>query len=199
MSAEAGTRAEQKAETRRRVLDVARRHLERDGYEAASFRAIAEEAGVAVGTVVLHFGDKKGVLHAALYDDLEDAMARCLSRGTRGSLPKRLADLFEPAFEYYAQRPRLSRTLLASSLFADPPWRERFGSQVIRLQGRIGELFESAKTRGEVADEADGLVFATAVFSFYYLTLIGWAQGVVPTPLTVFRSLVEQHLRGVAP
>ena len=190
-------RATQKEATRSRILEVARAHFERDGFEASSFRAIAEDAGVAVGTVALHFEDKKGLLHAALYDDLERAIELCLSRGTRGSLVKRLTDIMEPAYEYYARRPRLSRTLLESSLFAASPWKERFTGQVGRVHVRLVAVAEAARSRGEIASDADVTVFAAAVFSFYYMALIGWAQGQVATPLTLFRAMLEQHVRGV--
>ena len=72
-------RGEQKEETQKRILDVARAHFERHGFEASSFRTIADEAEVAVGTVALHFVDKKSLLHAALYDDLERAIATLAS------------------------------------------------------------------------------------------------------------------------
>ncbi|MBX3210031.1 MAG: TetR/AcrR family transcriptional regulator [Labilithrix sp.] len=190
-------RVARREETRGRILEVARVHFERDGFEASSFRAIAEDADVAVGTVALHFEDKRGLLHAALYDDLEQAIELCLTRGKRGSFVKRLTEIMEPAYAYYARRPRLSRTLLESSLFAASPWKERFASQAGRVHVRIVEVAEAARSRGEIAKDTDVSVFAAAVFSFYYMALIGWAQGQVATPLTLFRSMVEQHVRGV--
>ncbi len=191
-------RVAQKEETQKRILEVARAHFERDGFEGASFRAIAEEAEVAVGTVALHFTDKRGLLHAALHDDLERAIALCLTRGKRGSLVKRFTEIFEPAYEYYERRPRLSRTLLETSLFAVSPWRERFASQAIRVHVRLIEVAEAARARGEIAPNADVTVLAASVFSFYYMALIGWVQGQVSTPLVLFRSMVEQHIRGVS-
>ncbi len=191
------TRVAQKERTQRRILEVARTHFERDGFEAASFRAIAGDAGVAVGTVALHFTDKLGLLHAALYDDLEHAIARCLTCGTRGLLAKRLTEIFEPAYAYYGRRPGLSRTLLESSLFAASPWRERFAGQAVRVHARLIEVLESARTRGEVASDVDADVFAASVFSFYYMALIGWVQGQVASPQVLFRKMVEQHLSGV--
>lgn len=192
-------RLAQKEETQKRILDVARAHFERHGFEAASFRAIAEEARVAVGTVALHFVDKKGLLHAALYDDLETAIALCLTRGKRGSLAHRLTEIFEPAYAYYARRPELSRTLLETSLFAASPWKERFASQAWRVHGRIQEVTVAAQGRAEIAADVDVQVFGASVFSFYYMALIGWVQGQVAAPLPLFRSMVEQHVRGALP
>ena len=192
-------RVDQKEETQKRILDVARAHFERHGFEASSFRAIADEAEVAVGTVALHFVDKKSLLHAALYDDLERAIALCLTRGTRGSVVKRLSELFEPAYEYYARRPDLSRTLLESSLFAASPWKERFAGQAIRVHVRLVEILEAARARGEIARDANVNVCAAAAFSFYYMALIGWVQGQVAEPQVLFRSMLEQHMSGVSP
>lgn len=191
------TRVARKEDTQRRILDVARAHFERDGFEASSFRAIAKEAEVAVGTVALHFNDKRGLLHAALYDDLERAIALCISRGKRGSLVTRLTEIMEPAYEYYGRRPELSRTLLESSLFAASPWKERFAGQAVRVHVRMVEVVEAARSREEIASDVDVSVFAAAVFSFYYMALIGWVQGQVAEPLALFRSMVEQHVRGV--
>ena len=154
---------------------------------------------MAVGTVALHFVDKKSLLHAALYDDLERAIALCLTRGTRGSVVKRLTEIFEPAYEYYARRPELSRTLLESSLFAASPWKERFAGQAIRVHVRLVEILEGARARGEIASDSNVHVFAAAAFSFYYMALIGWVQGQVAEPRTLFRSMLEQHLTGVSP
>jgi hypothetical protein len=55
-----------------------------------------------------------------------------------------------------------------------------------------------ARARGEIAHSADVTVFAAAAFSFYYMALIGWVQGQVASPQALFRSMLEQHVRGVS-
>lgn len=57
-------RREQAAATRRRILEAARRLLERDGYAATTVAAIASEAGVSLKTVYLAFETKTGLLRA---------------------------------------------------------------------------------------------------------------------------------------
>jgi AcrR family transcriptional regulator len=57
-------RREQAAETRREILDAARRLFERQGYAATTMAAIADEAGVALKTVYVGFETKSGVLRA---------------------------------------------------------------------------------------------------------------------------------------
>ena len=192
-------RAAQKEGTQQRILEVARAHFERYGYDGASFRGIADEAGVAAGTVVLHFVDKRGLLHAALHDDLASVVAQGVAVESEGTIVDRLAAVVAPAYAYYACRPALSRTLLESALFADPPWRERFGAQAAAAHQRMVVLATEAKTRRELARDADPTLFATAAMSLYYATLLAWCGGGCPEPLVLFRAMVTQQLRGVAP
>ena len=188
-----------KEATQARILDVARLHFERDGFDAASIRAIAAESGVATGTVLLHFTDKAGLLHAALHEDLEQAIARCLSAKTRGPLLIHLSAVAGHFYAYYAARPKLSRTLLRESLFAEEPWRARFNSQVVRVTTHVAMLVEQAKADGEVAPSTDARLLSVAFAAFYYFALLGWVQGGIDDPLAVFKKLMAQHLGEVRP
>ncbi|MFT3765285.1 MAG: TetR/AcrR family transcriptional regulator [Minicystis sp.] len=194
-----GKREAQKEETRGRILEVARAHFEREGFDGASVRAIAAEAGVAAGTVLLHFTDKRDLLHAALFDDLAAVIDGALATRSRGLLSTRLRALARPFFAYYAARPALSKTLLREALLAEPPWRERFTAQVARVHAHVVTLVEDAKTRGEIAEDADGKVIGAAFFSFYYFALIGWVQGALADPVPLFERLLSEHMRGLAP
>jgi AcrR family transcriptional regulator len=187
-------RLAQKAETQARILEVARSHFERDGFEAASIRAVAAEAGVATGTVLLHFTDKTGLLHASLYEDLERAIERCLAAKPRGPLLAQLAAVAGHFYDFYASRPKLSRTLLRESLFAEEPWRGRFQQQVARVTTHVALLVQAAKAARELAPSVNPGLFAAAFASFYYTALIGWVQGAVADPLAVFKTLMAQHL-----
>ena len=58
------TRAEAKAETRRRVLEAAEAAFRRDGYHGASLERIAAEAGYTTGAIYSTFESKAGVMMA---------------------------------------------------------------------------------------------------------------------------------------
>ncbi len=191
-------RDEQKEGTRRRILEVARAHFERDGFDGASVRAIAVGAGVAAGTVLLHFTDKHDLLHAALFDDLAAVIDAAVNARTRGRLEARLSAIARAFFTYYASRPTLSKTLLREALFAESPWRERFVVQVSRVHLHVMGLVAAAKARGEVLSTTDEAVVGAAFLSFYYFTLIGWVQGALVDPVALFERLLSEHLRGVA-
>lgn len=194
-------RSVKKEETRARILQVARSHFERDGFDGTNVRAVASDAGVAAGTVLLHFTDKHDLLHAALFADLAAVIdgAMRAPTGARLSLELRLRALARPFFAYYATRPKLSKTLLREALLAESPWRERFTAQVTRVHVHIVGLVESAKGRGEVLADADGRLLGAAFFSFYYFALIGWVQGGFTDPVPIFERMLSEHLRGVLP
>lgn len=59
------------AETRRRIVDVARRAFAAGGFAAATNREIAHAAGVTTGAVYYHFGSKEA-LYLAVYIDAHD-------------------------------------------------------------------------------------------------------------------------------
>lgn len=192
-------RAARKADTRGRILDAARDHFERQGFEAAQVRHIAATAGVAAGTVLLHYPGKIALLHAALHDDLDAAIARSLAVPKRGRLPAQLTAIVRPLFGYYAKRPALSRTLLRQSLFADSPWRERFGEQFLRVHAHMVTRVQDAARRGEVASRVNAPLFVTAALAAYYFVLIAWVNGGVKDPVALFSTLVTRQIKDAAP
>lgn len=189
-----GAREARKLATRARILAVARAQLERDGFEATHIRGVAAEAGVSSGTVLLHFRDKQDLLHAALFDDLERTWQAARAAAKGRALERELVALASAFFDYYLEREALSRALLARSLFAAPPWSERFAGQVAEVGAHVTELARAARARGELDPTLDPTLTAAAFLSFYYLALLAWCQRAQP-PLPLFRKLLAQHLR----
>lgn len=55
-------------QNKQRIVDAAREHFMRDGYERATVRGIAADAGVDVAMVYYHFGNKEGLFNSAVLD-----------------------------------------------------------------------------------------------------------------------------------
>lgn len=193
------SRAEQKTATAKAVLAAARDEFERVGFEAANIRAIATRAKVSAGTVIHHYGDKHELLHAALFTDLEQTLQRAVADPGPAPLERQLEKLTRAVFRYYQKRPALSRTVLKESLFADPPWAQRFAGQVATVHAAIARLAVEAKARGEVRDDVDVALLGVAYFSFFYFALIAWVQGGHDNPVALVVRLVQQHLEGLKP
>ena len=192
-------RARQKQETARAVLEAARAEFERVGFDAANLRTIAARAGVSAGTIIHHYGDKQQLLHAALFADLEEALANAVRDVGPAPLEAQLSRLGRAVFGYYQARPALSRALLRESLFAQGEWAERFEGQVTHVHAVIARLTADAVERGELREGTDGPLFAVAWLSFFYFALIAWVQGGCAAPETRVERLVAQHLEGLRP
>ncbi|MEX3651596.1 TetR family transcriptional regulator [Mycolicibacterium fortuitum] len=55
-------------QNKQRIVEAAREHFVRDGYERATVRVIAADAGVDVAMVYYHFGNKEGLFTASVLD-----------------------------------------------------------------------------------------------------------------------------------
>lgn len=192
-------RAARKQATAAAVIAAARKEFERVGYERANIRAIARRAGVSAGTVIHHHADKRELLHAALFQDLEATLDRALGSLGGGTFEQQLSRLTRGVFRYYQKRPKLSRVLLKESLFADEPWASRFTAQVARVHAEIARLAAQAIARGELRADADGARVAAAYFSFFYFALIAWVQRAHDAPVAFVDHLFAQHLEGLRP
>lgn len=187
-------RREAKEATRARILEAAKEQLESLGFEHTNIRGVAKAAGVATGTVLLHFTDKRDLLHAAVFEDLQETWTTAKAASKDRPLRRELSSLVTSFFEYYGRRPALSRTLLRESLFAEPPWSARFAAQVADVARHVALLANRAKERGELAHEVDVDVLCASFFSFYYFALLAWLQGGHDAPQRLFERMLDQHL-----
>lgn len=191
------SRAEQKRETRGAILAVARDLFERQGFEATAIRDVASAAGVAAGTVLLHFPDKTDLLHAALFDELAVVIDETLGSVPAGTLERKLGHVTRRMFAYYERRPALSRALLSLSLFAAEPWAGRFAAQTAKVHAALVLMAEQAVERGELLPESECSTFAAAYLSFYYFALIAWVQDAHADPVSLVSRLMRQQLTGL--
>lgn len=194
----ARTRKEQKAFTAAAVLEAARDEFERVGFERANLRDIALAAEVSAGTVLHHFGDKRQLLYAALFDDLDRTLREALRKPGPPPLDRQLHRLGEAVFELYRRRPKLSRELLKESLFADPPWAQRFIAQTAEVRDAVSRLHVDAVARKELR-AGDDLLAGVAWLSFFYFALLSWVQRAVEDPLPMLDALSHQHLEARRP
>jgi AcrR family transcriptional regulator len=83
--ASVGSRKAQKARTRQALLDAGRAAFAEVGYARTTIGDIASRAGVAGGTVYVHFADGKEELADALLAEFNEALARRLAPILQGS------------------------------------------------------------------------------------------------------------------
>ncbi|MCP4933225.1 MAG: helix-turn-helix transcriptional regulator, partial [bacterium] len=74
-----GRRAQQKEETRKLIIETACTLFSERGFDKTTIRAIAQKAGIAVGTLFVHFPDKPALLAATLYEDIEQVLQTAMA------------------------------------------------------------------------------------------------------------------------
>lgn len=192
---------EKRAEARGRILDAARAVFARDGFEGATMRAIAEGAQLAVGTLFNYFANKRDLLFAALLHDLDGVHERCV-----GSMPHESATLPDAFvhvagcyFDYYAENPALSRTLLKESLFAQGEAAEAFQAQVTRAGELLVDRVQCAQASGQLRSDASARNAVLAFVSHYDFVLLMSLRDEPDTAVMrgLIRTLADQLVQGL--
>ena len=165
-------RQEQKDETRQRLLAAARKVLEREGLSGTTTRKVAEEAGVALGTVFVHFELVETLVAALLDAHLVEAIPRALRAATRKvGLVEQLTHAARLLYASYDAEPELARAWLAASLFGP-----REEPLLVEFAGWVNERLSVAFEAGEVELVDRELAFRV-YFSFYFTTLVAGLRG----------------------
>lgn len=166
-------RDRQKLETRQQIQEAARALITEYGYEKTTMRALAKAAGVGLGTISLHFKDKKSLLLASFHDDIGRVLAEAIASVPLDvSVRDQLLYIIRQVYGYYSNNTRYLRSVVKEALFTRGAWREAFDLQIQQGIMAVGELIEAAKVRGEVKPDANGQQVAFIGWSLYLNGLI---------------------------
>ena len=190
-----GIRETQKLETRRRVLEAARDLFNEIGYEETTIRAVAERAGVSVGSVFTTFASKADVLSQVMDDRVEALYSELehVARHMRGSVLDRLCSLFAIHYDFECRRVRLFLAHIAASFSPSLETSTVPYGRNQRFKGMIIDMLREGQTRGEVRDDADlELILDTLMGAYawnYRLAAAGRADHAVMT------GIMERQIR----
>ena len=96
------------------ILDASAHILERGGLEALNTNAIAERAGVSIGSLYQYFPGKDAILAALIRRKrrtLLDDICGAAERGRRSSLDEAIMDLIRAGAAHQLEYPRLAQSL----------------------------------------------------------------------------------------
>jgi len=166
-------RDRQKLETRRQIQAAAKALIIELGYEKTTMRALAKAAGVGLGTISLHFKDKKSLLLASFYDEIGSVAQGALESVPRNEhVREQLLYILREVYGYYATHTGFLRTVVKEALFTRGEWRGDLDRQVDVYIRLMGELVEAGKERGEVKSDVNGEHVAAICWSLYLNGLI---------------------------
>jgi AcrR family transcriptional regulator len=161
-------RALAKQQTRAKVLAAARRLFSEHGYEGATIRDIAAEAGMSTGAVFANFSDKSDLFREIMSDDmmaLAEAMREAAARG-RG-LEDALLKMFTAGYAFYKTQLPLARAAFSVSWAPQDGPVLRNAAQVQILHELITDQLSQAVQRGELGQEAEIKLRSQMLFDAY--------------------------------
>lgn len=164
----------------RRIVETAVELAERGGFEAVRLRDVADQAGVALGTVYRRFRSKEDLLVAALEREAAELEQRILSRPPRGDTPaERLTGFFAAGTRGLCRRPNLTRAVLRAMTSGDPEIAGKVGSFHDRMTRLITLALRGPDGGGELATPPSDREIRLALLleHIWFSCLVGWSSG----------------------
>jgi AcrR family transcriptional regulator len=155
---------------RESILGAARHVIARKGRSKATMQAIADEAGIAKGTLYLYFRDRDDLLlHTGdlVFDELLARLTTVLEEAR--PLPESLRALVQTNLEFFDENQDFLRVYMALRHGGDPAAsrrRRRKAKQYARYLEMLSRFLAGATARGEMKafdPERVALVFAESV------------------------------------
>lgn len=191
-------RSEQKAHTRKKVLETARACFLEFGYEATTIAQVATRADVANGTVLSHFPDKQQLVVACFIAEIDDLLLQARAALPSVGIIDQLLTFASTLYRWYARRPELSKALVQATLFEAGQPGSDLSAQLTDFLGEVGRLIAAADGRGELLQPIDPQIAAHGFFADYLAVLIGGLAGSIPSAeaqLMLLRALLSMRLR----
>lgn len=174
-------RQEQKNQTRFTIRESAKQLFNKQGFEGTTSRQIAKQAGVALGTIFVHFKDKNAILEDILFEDIESVVQQAFTTlSQEKSTVKQLKHLAQALYSYYLKQPELSLMLLQNSLFK-PEENAEFSYQVKQFINAITQLIKQGQQNAHVNQSKDASLLATTFMATYLFVLMGLLREELPS------------------
>jgi len=166
-------RDRQKLETRRHIQNVAKSFIIVHGYENTTMRALAKAAGVGLGTISLHFKDKRSLLLASFHEEIGlVAMNAINSVPQEAPVREQLQHILTRIYGYYATNTGYLRAVVKEALFVRGEWGEIFEAQIAECIALVVGLLEQCKQRGEIKADVDCGKVTMVFWSLYINGLV---------------------------
>jgi len=186
----------QKEDTRRVILNAAYELFAEKGYAETTMRTLASRAGVGLGTIFKHFPDKPSLLVAAYQEDLGKIILEAFKAIPEPGIKEQLLHITRKIYDFYANNPMFSRTLIKEALFLRGEHGEILDNQLMAFLKEISELFSKAVKNGELPKETNAEEGALAFVAFYLAGLImGLKQSAFNTEeqLKFVEAMIDNH------
>jgi AcrR family transcriptional regulator len=164
-------------ERKDRILDVAIRLAEEGGFDNVRQRDVAEQAGVALGTLYKSFRGKEDLLSAALERQTDVLERRMERKPPQGSTElERVTSLFDTLTRAFCRKPNYARAVIRAMASGEP----EVAANVVAYQSQLYRMIVLA-LRGpshpspEGEPTAEELEIALLLQQIWFAALVGWS------------------------
>jgi AcrR family transcriptional regulator len=137
------TRAEQRENTRSRIIEAAARTFAERGFRATSTRDVAARARTNQGLITYHFGSKLALWKAAMdhiFERLKAPLAPLLQRLDASEGPAQAREAIRQYVRFAAAHPELFRLMVEEGKHADARMRWLVDTHLAPLYAGVGRL-----------------------------------------------------------
>jgi len=135
--------------TKERIRDAAVRVFSREGFDRAAVKSIADEAGVAVGTIYNHFRDKDDLLISIFEEEFDERMSFLEElKGSRLPVRDQVERLLGDHFARAREHRELAELLLYERFHRGGTLRERIVPLQRSIVERISEILGAGINEG---------------------------------------------------
>ena len=166
------TKAPAGVDTRRTILDEARRKFAESGFDAASVRSITEAAEANLGAITYHFGGKRELYVEVLREVVEPLGARLAEvvRGP-GSHLDRATEVVRAFFEHFLEYPDMPPLMLQQIATGRPPPAPVLNTMRATL-GVLADLIRGGQAEATIRSGDPLLMALSLVSQPVYMTLV---------------------------
>ncbi|QSQ17067.1 TetR/AcrR family transcriptional regulator [Myxococcus landrumensis] len=161
-----------KADKWERIRAAAKRLFSERGYESTTVRAIAEEAGVATGTVLVYGETKDTLLHEIWREEAMPILEKAVASLPAGAFVDRCMHLFSPLLAHYASQPDLARVVVKELPWLTGAAEEAQRPALAQFLGTLARIVDEAKAKKELRAELESELAAGLAFSVYHSALL---------------------------
>lgn len=189
--------AEKRLEKETMILDAAERVFAARGYAATTVKDVAQEAGVATGTVYLYFPSKEELFLALIDRGTRTVLEGIVqARKDKPDVVAKLVASLEAAVRAFSAHRDLARVALLQAPGALPSCEEKLAQLHRLFAAYVARDLEEARAAGLIPP-IDIQVAAWAWVGSFAEILLAWVRGDVADLEEVLPALVAYNLRGI--
>jgi AcrR family transcriptional regulator len=164
-------------ERRDRIIDLAIDLAEAGGFENVRQRDVADQAGIALGTLYKSFPSKENILVAALERETQTLERKMASKPAEGETPSdRLQSLFKIVTRAMCRKPKYARAVLRAMSSGVPEIAASVAGYQERMKNIIvGAMREPGSDSVEISARED--LVAAYLQRIWFASLVGWSAG----------------------